>query len=232
MPSPGAPSAGISRREPVWWVRDVVLGVTLVLLGALAAGWLDDRRSDREQRAADLLYVRSAAGTNQLVILDDGDLHDQPLAGLNLHQAHLLRANLSGANLRSSILDAARLNGANLAGADLFYADLRYADLHGADLRGANLGGATLARADLRGADLTGATMLPPGMGAKSGSVKDDQKTWAMTFGKGACWDEHTTWAFTLEPPANNVCASDIDVGTTEAEDQAPTSSSTPTPTP
>ncbi|MGB7510314.1 MAG: pentapeptide repeat-containing protein [Pelodictyon phaeoclathratiforme] len=67
------------------------------------------------------------------------DLHDAPLASLDMRYVNLAGAQLGGANLSK-----ANLEGANLAEADLCCADLRGAEISRTNLRGVNFSKSTI----------------------------------------------------------------------------------------
>ncbi len=90
-------------------------------------------------------------------ILEDLDLHDADLTGLQIPNTQMPRINLSGTVLAHADLQGSDLAGANLTGADLTGANLAEANLTGADLTGAKLIGTTLTGANLTEAILTGA---------------------------------------------------------------------------
>jgi len=92
------------------------------------------------------------------------DLHEAPLAGIELSRANLASANLSeadltAANLREVSLLGTNLNDANLREAQLSKADLGFADLTFADLSKADVTAARLWKADLTATKLIGANL-------------------------------------------------------------------------
>ncbi|MFI7677243.1 pentapeptide repeat-containing protein [Actinophytocola sp. NPDC049390] len=91
--------------------------------------------------------------------LAGADLHGSNLAGVSLGQADLAGADLSGANLAGADLSQADLSGANLRGANLADAELVQTDLANADLRDAVLAGANGTQAVMNDADLRGANL-------------------------------------------------------------------------
>lgn len=93
--------------------------------------------------------------------LNNADLGDAALSGINLARADLGRvrlvgANLSGANLLGASLSSARLRSANLRRAHLGLAYLAGATLQSAMLADAILSGADLFEANFRKAELVG----------------------------------------------------------------------------
>ncbi len=118
------------------------------------------------------LLAQYATGDRQFVQcdLDDIDLSDTKLTGINLSAARLNRANLRGIDLAIADLSLAQLRGAALTqanlqrsdccGADFFEANLSHADLQGALLRQALLERVNASQADLRQATLTGANLI------------------------------------------------------------------------
>ena len=86
--------------------------------------------------------------------LEEADLSNLYLIGVDLQGRNLQKANLFGADLQN-----ARAEGANFRGAKLELADLRGARLQGANFTGANLVLADLRRAILRLANFTGANL-------------------------------------------------------------------------
>jgi uncharacterized protein YjbI with pentapeptide repeats len=107
--------------------------------------------------------VSSAPGHPPVISLNDADLEDARLWGVNLPGAELADADLSGAYLLQAILPNAILVGAELRAANLRSANLMGTELAGADLRNADLSGAALHNAvlagvDFRNANLNGAT--------------------------------------------------------------------------
>jgi len=91
--------------------------------------------------------------------LNGANLNGANLSGANLSDAELIGAELSGANLSGAKLDGAKLDGANLSGANLGSVILSSVILSGANLSGANLDGAELIGANLRYANLSGANL-------------------------------------------------------------------------
>ncbi len=123
-----------------------------------------DRWLDGDGERLDGAFLRGA--DLRSVPLSDCTLMGADLAGANLRggtveNADLREASMTGVNARqcrlsNSVLEGADLSGADLRGADLSNAALRGADLRGADLREAVLSGADLRKSDLQGADLQG----------------------------------------------------------------------------
>lgn len=176
-------------------VRDTLIGLVVLAVGAIAAAWYDQRLEQRAESHENTRFVRQAviddARTKPFIGLD---LRGASLAGLDLgctdpgaaraaafvpERVEAGCADFSGADLRSANLDRATLPYALLSDADLRDANLALADLRGALLGGARLGGAELfgtdlREADLRGADLTGADL--------STACHDDTTRWPEGF--------------------------------------------------
>lgn len=95
----------------------------------------------------------------QISDLNEVNLRNTSLLGLNMAGAQLFGANLSKAKLVQVDFEGADLRRANLGGANLYGANLRQADLQCAHLWGANLYKADLSRANLCGARLSGANL-------------------------------------------------------------------------
>ncbi len=89
--------------------------------------------------------------TNQ-ANLQNIDLHDATLTGMNLHFADLQGANLAGAYLVDAYIGYAKLQKANLSGANLTSVGLGWSDLTGVDIRKARLESAGLSWANLTAA--------------------------------------------------------------------------------
>ena len=82
--------------------------------------------------------------------LNDSNLMQANLEGIDLSKAKLVRANLENANLSNSNLMNADLSIANLMNANLSKADLTGTNIYGADLSNSNLNQTNLMGADLR----------------------------------------------------------------------------------
>jgi uncharacterized protein YjbI with pentapeptide repeats len=96
--------------------------------------------------------------------LNDIDLTNAKLAGVDLTGTNLMRtkltgADLTGTNLTDAVLNWADLSEAKLTGANLTRASLYTAKLAAADLTGAGLTSARMESADLTGANLTNADL-------------------------------------------------------------------------
>lgn len=92
--------------------------------------------------------------------LEDVDVANGDLRGIDLSYAILFRANLSGADLRGANLGDAFLISADLTGADLTGADLSDADLVGANLNNAVLVDTDLSRSDVDFSSIAGASFV------------------------------------------------------------------------
>ena len=108
------------------------------------------------------------SSSSVIVRTEDGPVSVGPNANLD-------EANLADVNLRGVDLSLAKLRGANLERADLRGANLAGADLSNASLRDANLDSANLTGTILEGADLSG-TILTRSTGVQgTGSVRDSE---------------------------------------------------------
>lgn len=91
--------------------------------------------------------------------LSEADLSGADLQGANLNQTNLRDANLSGSDLRQAVLKQVNLYRANLSWANLINQDLSDANLERVDLQGANLSAANLSKANLKEAKLDAANL-------------------------------------------------------------------------
>ncbi|KAF3883778.1 MULTISPECIES: WD40 repeat domain-containing protein [Nostocales] len=123
--------------------------------GLLAAYQLGERDFTQVNLENTDLSQADLAGIN----LEKANLKGANLSQTNLSEANLISADLRGANLTQTNLRCARLNDSDLRQAlikqvDLYRANLSWANLSEQDLRGANL-----ARVDFQGADLSAANL-------------------------------------------------------------------------
>jgi hypothetical protein len=118
----------------------------------MAAGYLDDRRSERELAASERLGWRITLADGRS--FPDIDLTNTDLSFFQLPGRDFTRANFNGARLESANLRDGNFQSAQLIGADLSNAILSGASFIDADLVDANMAGATLYDADLSGVDL------------------------------------------------------------------------------
>lgn len=158
-----------------------------------------------------------------LTEIENGNLREAILAGVDLRgrflaEAELTDASLDGAELSGAVLDEAvlfrasltgtRLVGARLMGADVSEAsacgavfvgvDASRADFECADLRDAKFDGAKLSGADLRGADLTGSSLVRADL---RGARFDRNTRWPLGFeleGRGLAYSSEGTLDITL----------------------------------
>lgn len=172
------PSSGLLgwlQRQRDDLIRDAVLGLVILAVGASFAAYYDRQLDQRAESSENTRFVRQA-------VIDGATT--KPFRELNLRGASLAGldfgctrpdaaraaaftddrteagcANFSFADLSSANLNRAELCYALLTGADLRDANLSLADLGGAELGGAQLRGADLFKTDLREADLRGADM-------------------------------------------------------------------------
>lgn len=105
-----------------------------------------------------------AANPTEKPRLEEADLSELDLTGVNLAEADLRNADLYGSDLSRANLKMADLSGSDLSSARLDSADMYKVDLSRASLIEARLAGAYLAEskmgaADLRGANLTGCNL-------------------------------------------------------------------------
>lgn len=188
-------------------IRDAVLGLVLLAVGAGFAAYYDRQLDQRAESSENTRFVRQAvidgATTKPFLELN---LRGASLAGLDLgctrpdaaraaafddERVEAGCADFSHADLSSANLNRAVLRYALLTEADLRGANLRLADLGGAVLLGARLGGANLWKTDLREADLRGADMAGVDLSY-------------------ACYDDTTQWVegFTPAPADTAACLS------------------------
>jgi uncharacterized protein YjbI with pentapeptide repeats len=95
-----------------------------------------------------------------IIDLEEADLTNVELAGVNLTQIDLARADLSNANLRFTNLTSANLTGTQLSKVKLYYSNLSEADLSRAKLMAAKLTGTNLSKTVLTGAILKAAKLI------------------------------------------------------------------------
>lgn len=157
-----ARSIPVTRREPAWWLRAIVVAVAigLVLFGLQLL--TDSNREAVSTRLENLRFVRerSSANVDMARPFSSLDLQEQQMAGLSLPRAEFEWALLRGANLEYADLTGAQFQSADLhraalEGVNLTDANLADADLSGADLTDAQLAGADFTEADLTGVDLS-----------------------------------------------------------------------------
>lgn len=139
-----------AKREPPWFVQDVVIALMIGLLLAALQIWVEDNRSDRQERLENLRFVRDRSSSTQL---------DRPFSGIDLAEMNLSGLSLAAADFKGARLDGVRFTLAGLEGAHFEDASMRNADLREADLSRVNFGstvadGANFTRAVLRGAQL------------------------------------------------------------------------------
>jgi len=92
--------------------------------------------------------------------LQDANVANSNLSGIDLSYAILFRTNLSGSDLRGADLSDAYLINADLGGADLTGADLSDADLVGANLNNTVLVDTDLSRSDVDFSSIAGASFV------------------------------------------------------------------------
>lgn len=163
MDTPDTPrSTPVTRREPPWWLRAIVVAVAIGLVISGLQLLTDNNREAVSTRLENLRFVRerSSANVDLARPFSSLDLQEQQLAGLSLPRADfewaMLRdAQLQYADLTGAQLQYADLHRAVLEGTNLTDANLTEADLSGADLTEARLAGADLTEADLTGVDLS-----------------------------------------------------------------------------
>ncbi len=204
--------------HPVWWVRDVLIAVFVVVLVLFGQNYLvsasdaheqgQDRSQDQgqdqgqDQRIADLNFVRFRSSESyQLRPFRRFDLRDTNLAGLQLKGADFTGANLAGADLTGTVLsehqgtpEAPGQPGipgvrALLPGVNLCNAVLADVDLRWAFLINANLTGADLSFARLQRAALNGSDL-------SAATLPSDPSYLA-----GIYYDENTIWPEGFQPP-------------------------------
>ena len=111
-----------------------------------------DKIIDNNQLIQDHLSGVNLSGAN----LNDVKLNWANLSKIDLQGANLTRTNLTGVNLNQSNLSDAYLIEVSLVGADLIEANLMGADLTKSVLMGTNLSSANLSGVNLRQANLSG----------------------------------------------------------------------------
>ena len=123
--------------------------------------WLSNSGGDRAKLQETNLRDVDLHGVN----LSEADLRIADFTGANLRGANLKGANLAGADLRTVNLQEANLTGATLCNVHLSGSNLQYANLHSANLYGAQLCYSNLYGANLRNADLTNANLYRVDLG-------------------------------------------------------------------
>ncbi len=205
--------------QPVWWVRDVLIAVFVVVLVLFGQSYLvgasgiheqeqaqgqgEDQAQD--QRIADLNYVRfRSSASYQERPFRGFDLRDMHLGGLKLRGANFVEANLGGANLTGT--DLRQQTGTPeapgqpaipevrtlLQGANLCHAILTGANLQGSFLINANFTGADLTDARLQWANLNGADL-------SAATLPSD-----ASYLEGIYYDDNTVWPEGFQPPPSN----------------------------
>lgn len=200
---------GLLAAKPHWIVRDVVIVLAIGLCLATLQFWMDDRRSDREQRQDNLRFVR------ELSLDPDSTRGRLPfrsidLTGMNLSLLSLPDADFSGALLDDAVFEGADLSGGLFAGASLRGADLRDVKLFGALFDAATFDGASLEHATVTNGTLVGSSF--------QGTDFTDVYLWKVNVDgadfRGArnlakaqrldvCYDVDTKWPPGFEPPAS-----------------------------
>jgi hypothetical protein len=220
-PTAGDPAS--QRREPPWWVRDILIAFIIGAILVLGQWWLDNRRADVDRGLEDRRSAAAERLENLRFVRDRSSLSREPrpfgsldLSGLPLSYLHLVGANFADTALTHGALTSTDLRGANFFQADLDVADLRGADLSEATListsmrdatiKGAILRNAYIADADLRGADLTYTDL--------SGASLEGAKLTGARLSP-ICYDAATTWPQGFKPPARDaeLCARFKEVG-------------------
>ena len=114
-----------------------------------------------EQKLAgvNLSHCRLRKANLYRAVLSQADLSMSNLRKANLYQANLVEANFNDASLREANVGATHLKNSSLDRASLVGAELRSADLRNAKLRNADLSDALVGMANLEGADLSGANL-------------------------------------------------------------------------
>ncbi|WP_210481317.1 pentapeptide repeat-containing protein [Naasia sp. SYSU D00948] len=145
----------------------LLVGAAISVPTTLMQKVLDDQRSERELRIANLQFVRehATADSDRPRPFAGLDLRGQELSGLQLRGADFSRADLTDADFYGSDLRHARFDSAVLVGANFIGADLTGASFGGTDLRGALLAQATLddaffGRSSFGRADFLGSSMI------------------------------------------------------------------------
>jgi hypothetical protein len=216
-PDAANPVRGWLGRQRDDLIRDLVIGVVVLIVGFGAAALWDSRLGERQNQVARAIAKNQDQFSSQLatdneiqeniwfvrqVVIDDAAA--KPFRGLDLR-----RASLNGLDLGCATESEPPTGCADLVGADLSEADLRSADLFAASLGQANLSSAkasfarltraSLGYANLRGAGLRGASLA-------YANLRGTNLTGADLTGanlKGVCYSSRTTWpdGFTPPPP-------------------------------
>jgi len=126
--------------------------------------------------------------------LQDVNVANGNLSGIDLSYAVLFRANLSGADLRGANLGDAFLIGANLTGADLTGANLSDADLVGANLNNAVLVDTDLSRSDVDFSSIAGASFVSADLSLADFSDVTDAGSAVFALAPTATPDAVLTW--------------------------------------
>ncbi len=198
--------------DPHWWFRDVVMA--LIIGGLLVAGTVtgqklvDDRRSEREVKAA-LAANRHDVQLENLRFVRERAF-GQPEGSRRFAAFDLAGQNMFGLPLAGSDFAVADLAGANLAESDLSLANFAAADLRGTDLARANLRGAYFGpgripdAASSRGADLTGADLTDADLtDADLGHANLDRAELNRAVLTNVYYDADTKWPQGFTPPVS-----------------------------
>lgn len=180
------PPASVGTSVRHLWGREVAVG--LISGAVVAAGsffgqlWVDDQRSEREMKAAELLadeadrrenlrFVRERSGDDSAtrpfgsVDLVGKDLSFLKLANSHFDSARLDQTDFSGTNMTHSRLVTSSLVQANFRNADLKDAILYSVDATGATFSSADLTEAQFGLSNLSRADLTDAKLIRANLG-------------------------------------------------------------------
>lgn len=126
--------------------------------------------------------------------LEDVNLANADLQGIDLSYSILFQANLSGADLRGANLGDAFLISADLTGADLTGADLSDADLVGANLNNAVLVDTDLSRSDVDFSSIAGASFVSADLALADFSEVTDAASAVFGLAPTATADTVLTW--------------------------------------
>ncbi len=206
--------------RPVWWVRDVLIAVFVVVLVLFGQSYLvgssglreqdltqaqdqdQDRDPNQDQRISDLNFVRFTSSVGYQERPFRGfDLRDMSLAGLKLRGANFVEANLGGANLAGTVLSTQ--NGTPAAPGQPAIPEVRTllqgVNLCHAVLTGANLQGSFLINANFTGADLSSARLqwtVLNGADFSGATMPSD-----ASYLEGIYFDDNTIWPEGFQPP-------------------------------
>lgn len=104
--------------------------------------------------------------------LENADLHDLDLSGIELDNAKLKGADLSGVDLSYSSMKNADLSETSINDANLYWTDFEKAVFDGANIFQTDLGNCNLTRASMKDVDVSGSTDFRGAV--LSGTIFDD----------------------------------------------------------